>query len=87
MKKNLLIIYYDSFKIINMIDFQRRFYTEKAHYDITIIEMLSKYNINLNSFLEIEEQTKIKENKIIKKDIYILHYPKGNDISISPWKY
>ena len=83
MKKNLLIIYNDSFKIINMIDFQRRCYTEKDHYDITIIEMLSKDNINLNSFLEIDIQTKIEENKIIKNDIYILHCPKGNEISIS----
>jgi len=84
MNKNLLIIYKDSFKIINMIEFQRRCYTEKDHYDITIIEMLSEDKINLNSFLEIDIQTKIEENKIIKNDIYILHCPKGNEISISP---
>ena len=86
MKRNLLISYNNSNIIIDMIEFKRRCYTEKDHYDITIIEMLSKDNINLNSFLEIDIQTKIEENKIIKNDIYILHYPKGNEISISPGK-
>ena len=84
MKNNLLIKYNNSYKIINMIDFQRRYYTEKDLYDITIIEMLSEDNINLNSFLEIDEQAEIEKNIIIKKDIYILHCPKGNEILVSP---
>lgn len=57
MKKNLLIIYNNSYKIINMIDFQRRCYTEKDQFDIIIFEKYSEDDIDLNSFWEIDEQT------------------------------
>ena len=61
----------------------RRFYTEKKQYDITIIEIIEEDQIDENSFLEIEmnKNISIKEND---NNIYVIHYPKGEEISVSP---
>ena len=86
MEKSFVISYNKIYEIIDMSK-HRRFYTEKK-YDITIIEILKDDKIGENLFLE----TEIKENieKISKEvtniDIYVIHYPKGQEISISPGK-
>ena len=57
-------------------DESRRFYTNRD-YDITIIEIKEKDNIDLDSYLEIDEK---KENPKIfykKKEVYLMQFPNG----------
>ena len=56
-------------------DDKRRFYTNRD-YDITIIEILENDNINIDSFLEIDEKKEYPKIFYNKKDIYILQYSK-----------
>ena len=68
-----------------IIDKNRKKYTNK-NYDITIIEIKPEEdNIEINSFLEIDDgiyEENIKQ-KYKQKSIYILHYPKSGKIKIS----
>ena len=68
-----------------IIDADRRKYTN-IEYDITIIEIkVDKDKININSFLELDEEI-YEENpneRYKQKSIYILHYPKSGEIQIS----
>jgi hypothetical protein len=58
--------------------------------DATVIQILKKDNISVDSFLSvnindyIDYQNKI--NKFINKEIYILQYPLGNDLMLSKGK-
>ena len=67
------------------IDNHRRCYTNKEEYDTTIIEMKLEDGINLNKFLEIDEDIFDTDAKEIfsKKSVYIMHYPHGNQNEIS----
>ena len=68
-------------------ELQRRYYTEEKPIDITIIEIISSDGIDVNSFLEIDESIlNIDKKKFSDKDIYIIHYPKGDKISFSTGK-
>ena len=62
----------------------RKIYTSPK-YDVTIIELKSNDNINEEDLFEIDEN--IFENDLYKiyknKQIYILHYPRGNEIKYS----
>ena len=65
-----------SFEII--INYLRKVYTNKE-YDVTIIEIKENDNIDMNSFLEIDDQIfKDNINDIYKgKSIYLIGYPRG----------
>ena len=67
------------------IDNHRRCYTNKEEYDTTIIEMKLEDGINLNKFLEIDEDIfDINAKEIFsEKTVYIMHYPNGNQNEIS----
>ena len=62
------------------IDENRKKYTNEK-YDITFIEIKKDTdNININSFLDIDDEIfeENYENLIVKKSVYLLHYPHGN---------
>ena len=62
------------------IDDKRKRYTSKE-YDITFDEIKKDIdNLNINSFLDIDEDIFEENNKNIynKKHVYLLHYPHGN---------
>ena len=72
------------FKIL--MDNERKTYSNKS-YDVTIIEIKKDDNINRKSFFELDQQI-FKENayEIFRNcQIYLLHYPKGIEMEISPW--
>ena len=66
------------------IDESRKIYTSKK-YDITMIELKEKDKIEKNSFMDIDNQIfKENPNEIFKnKQIYLLHYPKGEQMVFS----
>ena len=66
------------------IDEQRKCYTSEE-YDTTIIEIKKEDGININKFLEIDEDIfNDNANEIFSKSsIYIMHYPNGNENQIS----
>ena len=70
-----------------LIDESRKIYTNKK-YDITIIELKEKDKINENYFFEIDSGIFHKNSKEIftKKDIILLHYPKGIKMEYSNGK-
>ena len=62
------------------IDENRKKYTNEK-YDITFIEIKKDTdNININSFLDIDDETfeENHENLLVKRSVYLLHYPHGN---------
>ena len=62
------------------IDENRKKYTNEK-YDITFIEIKKDTdNININSFLDIDDETfeENLENLLVKRSVYLLHYPHGN---------
>ena len=66
----------DKTKIILTIDNSRKIY-ENENYDIIIIEILKKDNLDFNSFLEIDDKI-FAENSIElyrKSSIYVIYYP------------
>ena len=66
------------------IDNSRKTYTNKE-YDVTIIEIKENDNLDQNSFFDIDKQI-FNENAIEKyanKQIYLLHYPKGERMEYS----
>ena len=70
---------------IYIIDFNipRRFYTN-TDLDSTIIEIKHEDNFGLKYFLEIDEDIEKEDPNSIYADkfAYIIHFPKGNDISL-----
>ena len=68
------------------VDDNRLIFTDKD-LDITIIEIIKKDNIenNINSYLEVDKRLKFEFIKEIyqKESLYILNYPKGEDIVVS----
>ena len=74
---------YKDFQII--IDNSRETYTNKD-YDVTIIEIKKEDKIDEKSFFDLDKQI-FKENafEIFRNNqIYLLHYPKGEELVISP---
>ena len=69
----------DSTKFTILIDNTRKVYTN-VKYDITIIEIKESDKLDINSFLDIDEQIYDNNPKQIyeKKSVYLLHYPHGN---------
>ena len=67
-----------------LIDNSRKTFTSKI-YDVTIIEMRQNDGIKSDSFLEIDRDIYKDSFKEIfkKKSIYLLHYPKGIEVSKS----
>ena len=62
----------------------RKFYSNEK-YDVTIIEIQNKDNLDLNTFLEIDEQV-FKDNpdyNYRSKTIYLIHYPQGKESEYS----
>ena len=68
----------DKLKFVIIIDEFRKIYTNKD-YDITIIEIKENDNLDMNLFLEIDDQIfKDNINDIYKgKSIYLIGHPKG----------
>ena len=72
-----------------LIDESRKIYSNEK-YDITIIELKEKDKIDENFFFDIDNDIFNKNSKeiFIKKDIILLHYPKGEmECSIGIIKY
>ena len=76
-KKELKIEYLKHNKIINLN--KNRFKFTNSDNDFTIIEILDEDLIN--DFFEVEEY--INENDCLNKEISIIQYPKGDDISLA----
>jgi len=74
----------DKFIFEILIDKKRKIYTNKE-FDITIIEIYEKDNLEHYKLLEIDEDIfKEKLNKIFEnKTIYLIHYPKGDKVKYS----
>jgi hypothetical protein len=64
------------------IDKERKVYTSKI-YDVTIIEMRMEDKINLDSFFEVDNNIYDPSYNFKDKPIIILHYPKGDELSLS----
>ena len=66
---------------------ERKRYTNRK-YDITIIEMKEKDCIKSDSFLNVDENIFNADCDCYYKNkpIYLLHYPKGQEMSVSPGK-
>jgi hypothetical protein len=68
------------------IDNSRKIYTEKDLYDITLIEIKESDGINLNCFLEVDNEDEAFDNetdvkKIYRnKYVYVIHYPNGDKV-------
>ena len=74
----------DKIKFNIIIDKSRKVFTDET-YDITIIEIKKEDRIKDDSFLEIDDEI-FKENIIYnfkEKPIYLLHYPKGQNVEKS----
>ena len=68
----------DNYQFEIKIDGSRRTYTS-IKYDITIIEIKDNDNLDINTFLEIDQHIFDKKAKDIykNKSVYIIHYPQG----------
>ena len=66
------------------IDDSRKVYTNKQ-YDVTMIELKPKDNIDKNSFFDVDNRIFNENSKelFINQQIYLLHYPKGNKMEYS----
>ena len=67
------------------IDEQRKVYTDKE-LDVSFIEI--KPNDNINDYLEVDEdiievKESIRETKYKKYSIYLMHYPKNDEVEVS----
>ncbi len=74
----------DNGRIIKNIDLnEKRIIYTKEEYDITMIELNDKDNIN--NFLELEEEINKDyiENIYEKESIYVLHYPLNKEVCVS----
>ena len=85
-KKIKILLNNDKSIIEINIDSQRKTYTNK-NYDVTIIELKQSDGLNLNNFLEIDENIfnsidNVKDT-YTKKSIYIIYYPPGKKASYS----
>ena len=67
------------------IDNERKKYSSKK-YDVTIIEIKKEDNIKSDSFLEIDDNLYNTDCNYKNTSIYLLHYPKGKEISLSQGK-
>ena len=82
----VLSINNDQFTYKILIDNSRKIYTNENLFDITIIEIKENDGINLNYFLELDDEDEMNEgikdvNKIYKdKNVYIIHYPGGDTV-------
>ena len=82
----VLSINNDLFTYKIYIDNSRKIYTEKDLYDITLIEIKESDGINLNCFLEIDNEDEAFDNetdvkKIYRnKYVYVIHYPNGDKV-------
>ena len=77
-------IYDDKYEYEIKIDESRKIYTDEK-YDITFIELSKKDGIKDISFLQIDMKIfeDINAENYKNKNIYLLHYPKGNKAEIS----
>jgi len=82
--KDIYLYFNNINQVILKINKLRKIYTSPK-YDVTIIELKSSDNINEEDLFEIDEN--IFENDLYKfyknRQIYILHYPNGNEIKYS----
>ena len=67
------------------IDNKRKVYTLNKPYDVTFIEIKKDDGLNINIFLEIDNQIfEANPNQIYaQKTIYLIHYPKGEELKYS----
>ena len=71
-------------KVLNLLlNNQRKFYSNNK-YDITIIEIKPKDDgINLDYFFDVKINNDYPNTNYKEKSIYLLHYPKGQNLSFS----
>ena len=74
---------YKEFKLL--LDNTRKIYTNE-YYDVTIIEIKEDDNIDEKSFFDLDKQIFQEDSVNIfrNRQIYLLHYPKGIKMEISP---
>ena len=68
-----------------LLDDSRKIKTFEKPYDVTFIEIKKKDGLDIDNFLEIDNQIFAKNpNEIyIQKTIYLLHYPRGEELKYS----
>lgn len=76
--KKLVIIYQDQEKVLNL---NNRKKNTNINLDFTIIEI--KDTDNVTDYFEIDYYIDSNKNEYLKKDIGILQYPNGNELSFS----
>ena len=80
-----LVLSLNNEKVYNeiLIDGKRKMYTNKE-YNITMIEIKKKDNVDESSFMEIDDNI-FKDDQIIldKKSVYLLSYPQGREANHS----
>ena len=76
-------ILYDNKKISIFIDEERKTYTNKDKYNITIIEIkeYDGFNLDLEEFLDIDNYNNKKIELFKNKNIYIIHYHSNKDVN------
>ena len=84
-QNDINLIINDNTPIIIKKDYSRKVYIDKK-YDVTMIEIKDKDNLNEFSFLEVDTENIYKDNLnnyYNDKNIYLLHYPFGERVSSS----
>ena len=84
--KEIKLTFNENERIIK-IDQSRKIYTsDEKEYDISIIELKSEDKFDLNNLLEVENDIfniEMLNKEYKKKSIYIIHYPRGNEVEFS----
>ena len=75
----------DSRKVTIQIDEKRKTYSNEKKYDVTIIEIKQGDNLDMDSFLDVDNYFSIKDlNETFKdKSVFIGHYPFGKNMDYS----
>lgn len=78
--KNSSFLFFSYYSSEGIIDFNiQRIIFQDEELDITIIEIKEEDNLDIYSFLEIDNSINASNPQILNHKIYLLHYPKGVD--------
>jgi hypothetical protein len=91
-KKNISFVFFSYYsskgntEAIIDLNIQRIIFQDKE-LDVTIIEIKEEDNLDIYSFLEMDNSIKVNNPQILNHKVYLLHYPKGvEDVQFSQGK-